>query len=115
MFSITFEDCGIAYPDGSEIGSFDGTAFYENDSGMAIILDVELRRHHPGAPMEKAFSKKMLNRFDPHELWMLNGLAVSIKRQYADAINQAMEDEREERRAPRPFEYQSTISAGRTL
>jgi hypothetical protein len=115
MFQITFEDCGIAYPDGSEIGSFDGTAYYENDSGMPILLDIELRRHHPEAPIEKAFSKKMLSRFDPHELWMLNGLAVSIKRQHADRINQAMEEEREERRAPRPFSYQSTISAGRTM
>lgn len=111
MFEINFDDCGIALPDGKEIGSFDGTAFYENDSGMAILLDIELNQFDPE---KKCFSKKMLNRFDRHEVWMLNSIGVSVKRRFSDQINEAMENEIASRRGP-SADWLYANSAGRTL
>ena len=95
MFEISFEDCGIAQPNEKTIGSFSGIAHYEVDSGMAILLDIEIEEFDPE---EKTFSRRMLNRFDRNEVWLLNNIGVSIKRQYADEINKAIENERHERR-----------------
>lgn len=94
MFEIEFEDCGITQPNSKTIGSFDGVAHYEEDSGMAILLDIEIEEFDPE---KKVFTRRMLNRFDEHELWVLNGLSPSIKRRYADEINQQIENVRNDR------------------
>lgn len=116
MFEIRFEDCGIAQPDGSEVGSFDGVAYLEEDSGMPLIRSIDLKWHFPGKPIGECFA---LIRLERHVMFMrspmFDGLCVSIKRVHEREILEKMLDEREERRGPVPYTYQSTISAGRTL
>lgn len=109
-FEIEFEDCGITYPDGTVIGSFNGRAFFDVEYGMAVLLDIELAPFHP---KRKAFTRKSLNRFDANESWLFDGIAASIKRQHATEIEEAIERARAERRDS-SFTYQSQISAGRT-
>lgn len=114
MFELHFDDCGIAQPDGTEIGSFDGTAHYGVEDGMAFLTDIEIKQFHPDKPPEKCFSMKMLNRFDSHELWMLNGIGVSIKRQYEQTINEKIEEEIASR-SPPSSAWLYANSAGRSL
>lgn len=87
-FDIPFEDCGLRFPNGKEVGSFDGIAHFYEDSGMAILGDIELREFDPKA---RKFTTKMLNRFDPTELWMLNALTPSIRDNNAEEIQDQLE------------------------